>query len=104
MSEHDEQGQGREGHGGRAGHGHGGDRGDRGHGHRHGGEPVRRQRRHHGAAGRSVGDYTRDFFSNWSGSDLPVLQRIAVTFRNRSKAYLVPPFEGCCGNYGQPGC
>jgi hypothetical protein len=83
-----------------------GDHHDHHHDHDHGqgGGEGGRRRRHHGAPGRSVADYTRDFFSNWSGSDLPILRRVAVTFRNRSKAYLVPPFEGCCGNYGQPGC
>ncbi len=42
----------------------------------------------------------RDFFTNWSGSDLPVARRSVVLVKNRIKALR----HGCCGNHGQPGC
>jgi hypothetical protein len=44
----------------------------------------------------------RDFFTNWQGSDLPVLPRIGLTLRNRTRAFLSR--EQCCGHPGQPGC
>jgi len=42
----------------------------------------------------------RDFFTNWSSSDLPVGRRSMVFVKNRTKALT----KGCCGNHGQPGC
>jgi hypothetical protein len=47
-----------------------------------------------------VREHGRDFFTNWSGSELPVAKRLGVTARNRVKALVT----GCCGNHGQPGC
>jgi hypothetical protein len=45
--------------------------------------------------------YARDFFTNWSESDLPFARKIGVTLRNRAKSLVN---GGCCGNHGQPGC
>jgi len=43
----------------------------------------------------------RDFFTNWSESDLPFGRKVGLTFRNRAKSLVN---GGCCGNLGQPGC
>jgi hypothetical protein len=61
------------------------------------------QGHHHEGRRRSVGDYARGFFSNWNEFDGPLAEKVKLTLKNRSKAYLVPPV-GCCGNRGQPGC
>ena len=45
----------------------------------------------------------RDAFTNWHESDLPFFEKLAVTMRNYSKRFGIPP-RNCCGNYGQPGC
>jgi hypothetical protein len=45
-------------------------------------------------------DRARDFFTNWSGSDLPIPRRLGVTVKNRIRAAR----HGCCGNHGAPGC
>lgn len=42
----------------------------------------------------------RAFFTNWSDSDLPFPERLAVFARNRTRAMTT----GCCGNLGAPGC
>jgi hypothetical protein len=42
----------------------------------------------------------RAFFTNWSDSDLPLGERLAVFSRNRARAMT----RGCCGNPGAPGC
>jgi hypothetical protein len=52
---------------------------------------------------RSVRQYVRDFFTNWSGSDAPLTTKVARTFKNRARAS-VPPFRWCCGHPGEPGC
>jgi hypothetical protein len=44
--------------------------------------------------------HTRNFFTNWSRSDLPVGRKVVLTVRNRSRALL----HGCCGHHGEPGC
>jgi hypothetical protein len=44
--------------------------------------------------------YVGGFFTNWSSSDLPYGQRLALTLKNRVRAR----WHGCCGNHGQPGC
>lgn len=56
----------------------------------------------------SVGRFTdelrrhgRDFFTNWSESDLPLAPKLGLTFKNRAKSLVN---GGCCGNHGQPGC
>ena len=43
---------------------------------------------------------SRNFFTNWADSDLPVGKKLTLTARNRAKALR----HGCCGNHGQPGC
>jgi hypothetical protein len=45
-------------------------------------------------------EHGRNFFTNWSESDLPYGQRAKVFAKNRTKALRT----GCCGNHGQPGC
>jgi hypothetical protein len=71
------------------------DRGAAGHGHR----------RDHSASGRgrSIRRYVGDFVSNWSTSDAPFATRLSMTIRNRARAFS-PPFRGCCGHPGDPGC
>jgi hypothetical protein len=49
---------------------------------------------------RELKEFTRNFFTNWSESDLPLGRKLAVTARNRARALR----HGCCGNHGQPGC
>jgi hypothetical protein len=46
-------------------------------------------------------EHGRNFFSNWSGSDLPFWERSRVFARNRARSLVN---GGCCGNHGQPGC
>lgn len=45
-------------------------------------------------------EHGRNFFTNWSSSDLPYGRRTKVFVKNRTKALA----KGCCGNHGQPGC
>jgi hypothetical protein len=63
------------------------------------------QGHHHDKKGerRTLLHYTRDFFSNWSAYDGPLTEKVRLTVRNRMKAY-APPFRGCCGHPGEPGC
>jgi len=63
------------------------------HGPEHGPEPEQE----------TVGDYVRGFFSNWSESDASLGRKVWLTLKNRSRAY-APPFRGCCGHPGEPGC
>ncbi len=42
----------------------------------------------------------RAFFTNWSEYDAPFSTKVALTFKNRTRALT----KGCCGNHGQPGC
>jgi hypothetical protein len=54
-----------------------------------------------------LSDYTRQFFTNWSEYDASVEQKLWLTFKNRSRAMartVGPPFTGCCGHHGEPGC
>jgi hypothetical protein len=54
-----------------------------------------------------LGDYARQFFTNWSEYDAPVGRKLWLTLVNRGRATartLGPPFTGCCGRYGEPGC
>lgn len=62
---------------------------------------------HHEDDDKGLGDYAREFFTNWNESDLPTANKVYLTFRNRGRAFLRtvgPPFTGCCGHYGEPGC
>jgi hypothetical protein len=59
---------------------------------------------HHGKGGRrTTGDYVRDFFANWDAYEGPLGRKLWITARNRARAY-GPPFKGCCGHPGEPGC
>jgi hypothetical protein len=61
-------------------------------------------RHHHGPeGGRTTSDYVRDFFANWSGYQGSIARKVALTLKNRTRAY-GPPFRGCCGHPGEPGC
>jgi hypothetical protein len=51
---------------------------------------------------RGMGQYVRDFFTNWDESDEPVGKKLQLTMRNRFIAFGL--MRGCCGNYGEPGC
>jgi hypothetical protein len=44
--------------------------------------------------------HVRAFFTNWKEYDAPFGTKVALTFKNRTKALR----HGCCGNHGQPGC
>jgi hypothetical protein len=46
-------------------------------------------------------EHTRNFFTNWSESDLPFARKVALTVKNRAKSLVN---EGCCGHHGEPGC
>jgi hypothetical protein len=48
-------------------------------------------------------DYVRGFFSNWSESQGSFASKLSLTLKNRFRAY-APPFRGCCGHPGEPGC
>jgi hypothetical protein len=48
-----------------------------------------------------VGEHTRNFFTNWSESDLPITRKVVLTVRNRARSLLN---KGCCGHHGEPGC
>ena len=50
-----------------------------------------------------VGDYVRQFFSNWNEYDAPLSRKVWLTLKNRGRS-VVPPFKGCCGHHGEPGC
>jgi len=42
------------------------------------------------------------FLANWKNSDLPFLQKLAVTMRNQ--AIKIATGSSCCGHHGEPGC
>ncbi len=44
----------------------------------------------------------RAFFTNWSTYDAPLLTKVGLTVKNRTRS--VVTLQGCCGNHGQPGC
>ena len=51
--------------------------------------------------GEELRRYARDFFTNWSESDLPFARKVGVTVKNRATSLVN---GGCCGNHGHPGC
>ena len=54
-----------------------------------------------------LGDYARQFFTNWNEFDGPLSTKLWLTALNRSRALsrtVGPPFTGCCGHHGEPGC
>jgi hypothetical protein len=51
---------------------------------------------------RSLGQYARDFFTNWGQYDAPLSRKVALTARNRLIAAAL--LRGCCGHHGEPGC
>src|ERR687887_412013 len=68
-------------------------------------DPPAHGHAHHGRRGnRTLSDYARDFFRNWSDYEGSLTEMARLTLRNRAKAYLLPPIRGCCGHPGQPGC
>lgn len=54
--------------------------------------------------GRTIADYARDFVRNWSTYEGSFGEKVRLTIRNRARAYLLPPIQGCCGHPGEPGC
>ena len=42
------------------------------------------------------------FLRNWRDSDLPVHEKAAAVVRNSLRK--AGRLQGCCGNYGDPGC
>jgi hypothetical protein len=44
----------------------------------------------------------RNFFTNWSQSNLPLHEKLLLTARNRFIAQGLA--RGCCGHPGEPGC
>jgi len=69
-------------------------------------DPHEHSDQHHDDAGhrRTTADYARDFVRNWNEYQGSLAEKVRLTIRNRSKAYLVPPIKGCCGHPGEPGC
>jgi hypothetical protein len=66
--------------------------------------PGDQDHHHHGRGGRrSSRDYVDDFFRNWSTYEGSLAEKLRLTLVNRARAAR-PPFRGCCGNRGQPGC
>lgn len=51
---------------------------------------------------RAFSGYVRDFFTNWSEYEGPVLEKIRLGMRNRFVATAL--LRGCCGHPGEPGC
>jgi len=49
-----------------------------------------------------MGGYVRDWFANWREYQGPLGRKLALTARNRARAYTVG--KGCCGHTGEPGC
>ena len=69
------------------------------------GEHEHPEHHHHGPGdGRTTRDYIDDFFANWRTYEGSLAVKVALTMKNRARAYLLPPVKGCCGHSGQPGC
>ena len=54
-----------------------------------------------------LGDYARQFFTNWNEYQGPVGRKLWLTALNRSRALartVGSPFSGCCQHHGEPGC
>ena len=49
-----------------------------------------------------VGDYARQFFTNWKDYEGPASKKVWLTLRNRWRS--VATLKGCCGHPGEPGC
>jgi len=44
----------------------------------------------------------RDYFGNFSSSDLPLLEKLRLVAKNN--AIKIKNGTSCCGNHGEPGC
>jgi hypothetical protein len=44
----------------------------------------------------------RDYFANFSSSDLPLLEKLRLVAKNN--AIKIKNGTSCCGNHGEPGC
>ncbi|MCJ7781908.1 MAG: hypothetical protein MUQ27_13905 [Acidimicrobiia bacterium] len=44
----------------------------------------------------------RDYFGNFSDSDLPLLEKLRLVAKNN--AIKIKNGTTCCGNHGEPGC
>jgi hypothetical protein len=49
-----------------------------------------------------LGDYARQFFTNWCEYEGPISKKVWLTLKNRARA--VATLKGCCGHHGEPGC
>ena len=52
--------------------------------------------------GESLGDYARQFFTNWNEYEGPFATKLRLTLRNRWLT--IATLKGCCGHPGEPGC
>jgi len=46
--------------------------------------------------------HPRDYFNNFSNSDLPLLEKLRLVAKNN--AIKIKNGTSCCGNHGEPGC
>jgi hypothetical protein len=49
-----------------------------------------------------AGPHPRDYFNNWSRSDLSLREKLTMATRNT--AIKLKNQSACCGNHGEPGC
>jgi hypothetical protein len=49
-----------------------------------------------------LGDYARQFFTNWNEYDGPASKKVWLTLKNRTRA--TATLKGCCDHHGEPGC
>ncbi len=52
--------------------------------------------------GHSLRSHIEHFYLNWSSFDASVGEKLALTAKNRARAFTVG--KGCCGHPGEPGC
>ena len=50
----------------------------------------------------SLRSYIEHFYLNWDTFDAPIVEKLALTAKNRARAFTVG--KGCCGHPGEPGC
>jgi hypothetical protein len=66
--------------------------------------PLRRAGSHPSTCyGRAMSrPHPRDYFNNFSTSDLPLLEKLRLVAKNN--AIKIKNGTSCCGNHGEPGC
>ena len=55
-----------------------------------------------GEGRRSLRAHVEHYYLNWNSFDGPILEKLALTAKNRVRAFTVG--KGCCGHPGEPGC